>query len=129
MEALYAGEPFDENSHADESVATILARYSDIEEHFPEELLSKPLPYFMDWLIENVHLVEITAYSDQDAYTIFETMNDRGLSLAPADMLKGYLLAKITDHDRRNAASAIWKECIAALLEMGKDEDADGIKS
>jgi hypothetical protein len=129
MEALYAGEPFDENSHTDESVATILARYSDIEEHFPEEMLSKPLPYFMDWLIENVHLVEITAYSDQDAYTIFETMNDRGLSLAPADMLKGYLLAKITDQDRRNAASAVWKERVAALLEIGKDEDADGIKS
>jgi hypothetical protein len=25
--------------------------------------------------IENVHLVEITAYSDDDAYTISETMN------------------------------------------------------
>lgn len=64
----------------------------------------------MDWLIENVHLVEITAYSDDDAYTIFETMNDRGLSLAPADMLKGYLLANITDQSRRNAASGVWKE-------------------
>jgi hypothetical protein len=129
MEALYAGEPFDESNQTDESVTTILARYSDIEENFPEELLSKPLPYFVDWLIENVHLVEITAYSDQDAYTIFETMNDRGLSLAPADMLKGYLLAKITDHVRRNAASQVWKERIAALLDIGKDEDADGIKS
>jgi hypothetical protein len=129
MEALYAEEPFDENNQTDESVTTILARYSDIEENFPEELLSKPLPYFVDWLIENVHLVEITAYSDQDAYTIFETMNDRGLSLAPADMLKGYLLAKITDQVRRNAASLVWKERVAALLEIGKDEDADGIKS
>ena len=54
----------------------------------------------MDWLIESVHLVEITAYSDGDAYTIFETMNDRGLSLTPADMLKGYLLAHITDEER-----------------------------
>jgi hypothetical protein len=35
------------------------------------------LPFFIDWLIENVHLVEITAYSNDDAYTIFETMNDR----------------------------------------------------
>jgi hypothetical protein len=129
MEALYAGEPFDENNQTDESVITILARYSDIQDHFPEELLSTALPYFMDWLIENVHLVEITAYSDQDAYTIFETMNDRGLSLAPADMLKGYLLAKITDQGRRNAASAVWKERVAALLDIGKDEDADGVKS
>ena len=54
--------------------------------------MGEALPYFVDWLIENVHLVEITAYSDDDAYTIFETMNDRGLSLSPTDMLKGTCL-------------------------------------
>lgn len=128
MEALYAGEHFDENGQS-ESVTNVLARYSDIQDHFPEDLLGEALPYFVDWLIENVHLVEITAYSDDDAYTIFETMNDRGLSLAPADMLKGYLLANISDQSRRNAASHVWKERVAALLDLGKDEDADGIKS
>ena len=46
---------------------------------FPDELRGEALPFFVDWLMENVHLVEITAYSDDDAYTIFETMNDRGL--------------------------------------------------
>lgn len=128
MEALYLGEHFDENGQS-ESVANILARYADIEENFPDELVGEALPYFVDWLVENVHLVEITAYSDDDAYTIFETMNDRGLSLAPADMLKGYLLANIDDPNRRNSASQIWKERVAALLDIGKDEDADGIKS
>ena len=128
MEALYGGEHFDENGQS-ESVVNIVARYADIEENFPDELQGEALPYFVDWLIENVHLVEITAYSDDDAYTIFETMNDRGLSLAPADMLKGYLLANITDQNRRNAASQVWKERVAALLDIGKDEDADGIKS
>ena len=46
-------------------------------------------------LTEKVRLFEIRAASDEDAYTIFETMNDRGLSLTPLDMLKGYLLANI----------------------------------
>lgn len=128
MNALYTGEEFVDPDPA-ESVATILARYSDITEAFPEELRGAALPYFVDWLIENVHLVEITAYSDNDAYTIFETMNDRGLSLTPADMLKGYLLANITDADRRVHAGKVWKERIAALADLGKDEDADGIKS
>jgi uncharacterized protein with ParB-like and HNH nuclease domain len=50
-------------------------------------------------------LVEITAYSDEDAYTIFETMNDRGLSLSPTDMLKGFLLANIEDPAKRLDAS------------------------
>jgi hypothetical protein len=79
--------------------------------------------------VENVHLVEITAYADGDAYTIFETMNDRGLSLTPADMLKGYLLANITDTEKRTHASLVWKERVQALAELGKDEDADGLKS
>lgn len=128
MEALYAGQPFDDNNQP-ESVVNILARFGELDEVFPDDLRGEALPFFTDWLIENVHLVEITAYSDEDAYTIFETMNDRGLSLTPADMLKGYLLANITDTDRRNHASSVWKERIGALLELGKDEDADGIKS
>ena len=65
--------------------------------------------------MEDVHLVEITAYSDDDAYTIFETMNDRGLSLSPTDMLKGYLLANITDAEKRTRAGHVWKQRVQAL--------------
>jgi len=128
MESLYKGEEF-VDVNAPESVINILNRYADIEEHFPEELGGDALLFFTDWLLENVHLVEITAYSDSDAYTIFETMNDRGLSLSPADMLKGYLLAHIDDSSLRNKAASVWKRQIQALAELGKDEDADGIKS
>lgn len=128
MGALYKGEEFAE-ADPPESIANILARYADLEDLYPDDLAGPALPFFVDWLVENVHLVEITAYSDDDAYTIFETMNDRGLSLTPADMLKGYLLANITDAEKRTRASRIWKERVQALAEVGKDEDADGIKS
>jgi hypothetical protein len=128
MEALYKGDDVPD-VEASESVGNVIARYSDIEDLFPEELQGATLPFFVDWLVENVHLIEITAYSDGDAYGIFETMNDRGLSLTPADMLKGYLLANITDSDKRTRASSTWKERVQALVELGKDEDSDGIKS
>lgn len=128
MDALYAGDAYDE-SEQPESVANILGRYQDIQERFPAEISGSALPYFSDWLIENVHLVEITAYSDEDAYTIFETMNDRGLSLTATDMLKGYLLANIKDSGRRTDASQVWRRQIGKLQEFGKDEDADGIKA
>jgi hypothetical protein len=85
------------------------------------------LPYFIDWLLENVHLVEITAYSDDDAYTIFETMNDRGLSLSPTDMLKGYLLANI-DEDKRTAPTS-WRDRIRELNEAGKEVESDCFKA
>lgn len=128
MEALYKGEEYSD-PNAPESITNIIARYNDIEEMFPEELAGVALPYFVDWLVENVHLVEIVAYSDEDAYTIFETMNDRGLSLTPTDMLKGYLLANITDTEKRTRASRIWKERVQAFAELGKEEDSDSIKS
>ncbi len=128
MEALFTGAPFDEAGQP-ESVVNILERFRDIEEHFPGDFAGGALPYFADWLIENVHLVEITAYSDADAYTIFETMNDRGLSLTATDMLKGYLLANITDSDTRVRASTVWRDHIARLQGLGKEEDADAIKT
>lgn len=128
MDALFTGQPFDENGQP-ESVVNILHRYQDVEDYFPEQLRGEALPYFADWLIENVYLVEITAYSDADAYTIFETMNDRGLSLTPTDMLKGYLLANITDGAARDDASRIWRKHVRQLQEIGKEEDFDGIKA
>ncbi|MGO8888908.1 MAG: DUF262 domain-containing protein, partial [Streptosporangiaceae bacterium] len=75
MEALYVGREF-AAQELPESLANIMGRYADIAEFFPEELCGQALPYFVDWLIESVHLIEITAYSDGDAYTIFETMNE-----------------------------------------------------
>jgi uncharacterized protein with ParB-like and HNH nuclease domain len=128
MNALFEGVDY-VVAEESESITNILARYADMDDCFPEDLLGDALPFFSDWLIENVHLVEITAYSDGDAYTIFETMNDRGLSLTPADMLKGYLLANITDTAERNNANSVWKQRVAVLMELGKDEEADGIKS
>ncbi|PTX96178.1 hypothetical protein DB345_10290 [Spartobacteria bacterium LR76] len=128
MEALYTQQNFDPADQP-ESVGNILGRFDDIKEQFPEEIKASMLPFFADWVIENVHLVEITAYSDEDAYTIFETMNDRGLSLTPTDMLKGYLLANITDAEVRNQASKVWRERVAECQEWGKEEDADAIKA
>lgn len=129
MTALFAGKSFQESGDADESVKNVLQRYHDIAEHFPDELKNDALPFFVDWLMENVYLVEIAAYSDTDAYTIFETMNDRGLSLTPAEMLKGYLLANITDTGQRNSVSDEWNRQIARLRQLGKNEDAEAIKS
>jgi hypothetical protein len=128
LEALYLGQAVDETNQP-ESVRNILARYRDIVENFPAEIKGDGLAYFTDWLIENVHLVEITAYSDEDAYTIFETMNDRGLSLNSTEMLKGYLLANIRDVKQRETASETWKSRIRLLQDLGKEADADAITS
>jgi hypothetical protein len=125
IECLYNGEVQIEEPE-DLSSANIYDRYVDIEACFPEDCKGKVLPFFLDWLIERVQLVEISAYSDEDAYTVFETMNDRGLSLSPADMLKGYLLSNIRDGQQRNEAEKIWNEHAKALLRLpSKDSTND----
>ncbi|MGM0743181.1 MAG: DUF262 domain-containing protein [Pseudomonadota bacterium] len=127
MEALYEAKPFD-TSDRSASVQNLIARYEDMEAAWPEEVSGDVLPYFADWLLENVHLAEITAFSDDDAYTIFETMNDRGLSLSPTDMLKGYLLANI-DENKRVASNNRWRERIADLNVTGKEVESDFFKT
>lgn len=109
----------------DETVQNMVDRYEDIEQAFPEELTQKALPFFIDWFIENVVIVEITAYSDENAYTIFETMNDRGLNLTSTEMLKGFVLSKITDKKQRTEINYIWKTEIQKL--HGYDENADQV--
>lgn len=128
MLALFEGSIPEPNGQP-ESVRNIIARYQDIAESFPENLTGDALPFFVDWLIENVHLVEITAYSDEDAYLIFETMNDRGLSLTPTDMLKGYLLANIDSSTGRDGANTLWRRRIQQLDRLDKDLSADAIKA
>ena len=127
MEALFEGQPFDISGQS-ESVRNLYLRYQDLEEMVPQDLRDHALPYFTDWLLENVHLVEITAYSDDDAYSIFETMNDRGLSLSPTDMLKGYLLANIAPA-KRESSERHWRLRIQQLDEAGKEVEPDFFKT
>ncbi len=128
MDALFLGERFDTEGHPS-SVQNITLRYDNIADHFPEDLHTRALPYFVDWLLENVHFVEIEAYSDEDAYTIFETMNDRGLSLSLPEMLKGYILANIRHEDDQRRVNDIWKQHIQDLKALGVEEDVDFFKN
>ena len=135
MKALFDVGAYDATNHHELSVRNLVDRYNDIVELFPETLTDHTLPYFVDWLIDNVDLVEIEAYNDDDAFTIFETMNDRGVNLGPSDMLKGYLLANInsTDdqmvHDKKTQASRIWKQRILELVTIDKEEDISFFKT
>lgn len=107
----------------DESTKNMAARYLDIVDFFPEELKGDVLSFFIDWIKENVILVEIIAYSDENAYSIFETMNDRGLNLTSTEMLKGLLLSRFDEDKKREEANNLWKESMKSLHEYAKDED------
>jgi len=131
MLGLFERGNYDLPDHADLSVQNLVDRYIDIENVFPKALQGDTLPYFVDWLIQNVDFVEIEAYSGYDAFTIFETMNDRGLSLNPTDLLKGYLLSRILPdemqwtHETKAEAERCWRRRILELYTFEENEDED----
>lgn len=123
FEQLLNQGTYDVRDNDDESTRNMAQRYADIAEAFPDEIKKRALPYFIDWLKERVILVEITAYSDDNAYTIFESMNDRGLNLTPSEMLKGYILSRFKDGTERDQANQLWRQEIQKLHAFAKDED------
>lgn len=135
MDALFKRGKYNATDHPDLSVRNIVARFDEFDELFPEALKGAVLPYFVDWLIENVDFVEIEAQSDDDAFTIFETMNDRGVNLSQADMLKGYLLANInsadadTMHKLKSQANSDWRRTIRDMVDLDKGADEEFFKT
>ena len=110
----------------DESVINLLSRYEDIELFFPLEINNNQvLPIFIEWLLDKIVLVEVKAYSMENAYTIFETMNDRGLTLTPSEILKGYLLSQINDVTKSDDANEFWRKRIGVIKSNIGAENAD----
>ena len=129
MSALFEQGGYDPKPDEPESVHTLVARYEELDGLYPDALREAALPYFIDWLKDRVQLVQITAYADDDAYAIFETMNDRGLKLTPADMLKGYLLANIEDGAPRTKANELWRRRLRELEEKADEASSDFLKT
>ena len=125
MDFLFKDVDFD-RTNMSVSEINILSRYSDIEDLFPERLRdSDKIILFSYWLLNKVLLVQILSYSDDNAYTIFETMNDRGFNLTSSEMLKSLLLSKIKDAEVRRRCDQKWKENIQRLVSVDKDCEQD----
>ncbi|WP_396137401.1 DUF262 domain-containing protein [Flavobacterium sp.] len=128
LEAIINDVVFEPEGHP-ESVQNIWHRYNDIIELMMDAVPEEALPFFKDWLIDNVQFIKIVAQTEQDAHKIFVSMNDRGLSLTATEMLKGYLLSEIADNDERLKANELWKAKMLELKALGKEQESDCIKT
>lgn len=129
LKALFEGTAFNTDNQ-EESLVNMVARYNDIAEELDTDLLEPDpmdaaIEHFTYWLMGKVGLIEIATDDDAYAYTIFETMNDRGKPLSPTDMLKAYLLGRIKDSEVRATANEKWKLEIQALMHYGRGKDDD----
>ena len=122
---------YENNCNQSESNQNIINRYEDICTLFPNEIRTKDvLPVFAEWLMHKIVLVEVRAYNTENAYTIFETMNNRGLTLNPTEILKGYLLSKIVEnHDefetKAEEANTFWINRIHLIKNTTEYSESD----
>lgn len=133
LKKLFTGNfEFVEADYANnDSCRNIIERYNDIETLFPPRLANiDVLPLFIFWIQQKLMFTEIKAFNDENAYTIFETMNDRGLQLTPTEMLKSYLLMKAVDVEKINELDFLWKEKIVELRKYDRlEEDSNFFKA
>lgn len=100
MQSLYDNGSYNIKSSDPISVRNLVDRYADIDECWREEINDTNIVPFVYWLKEKVMFSKVWTNSDEFAYVIFETMNDRGLSLTQVEMLRSYLLANIDENIR-----------------------------
>lgn len=76
---------------------------------------------WLDFIKEGLRVIWVQVADERTAFTIFETMNDRGLKLSAADLLKNHLYA-IADDDKRDEVIQKWQS-MAGVLETIEGEE------
>ena len=66
----------------------------------------------VDYIVENLLFVKIVATNELNAYTIFETLNDRGIDLSITDLLKNYLLSLFARKQDQKFAKNRWDSIV-----------------
>lgn len=124
LKCLYERKEVVESFLENESSQNICDRFLDLIDLFPITLKHEAvLPLFVNWLTEKVIFIEILAQTSDSAYTIFESMNDRGLKLTQTELLKSYLLSNVKDDSKIKELDCAWKKKIALFKSYSHDED------
>lgn len=97
-----------------------------LERHIRDEVeragrnWSERLLAIISALESSVRLIVVSVASDADAYLIFETLNDRGLPLNIADLLKNYLFG--TGQREAEAVRSAWAD-MEGIIQAAADEE------
>lgn len=106
-----------ERNHKRTQLGAGVARiYSAIERHANKEGSEsgaiQVYTRMLSRLLEDVEIVKITAPSERYAFRLFETLNDRGLALSAADLIKNKLFSQCADI---NDVMVMWSEMVTAI--------------
>ncbi|MGM0581932.1 MAG: DUF262 domain-containing protein [Bacteroidota bacterium] len=105
-----------ENKHLKEAI-----EYFD---YWLSEYTEEELDYYYHKLINVAVIIRLDVTLAQDAYKLFETINNRGLKLSATDIIKNFLLghaSKINDNTTLEQVKSIWAQIITELDGINTD--------
>ncbi|MBQ9565180.1 MAG: DUF262 domain-containing protein, partial [Synergistaceae bacterium] len=111
------------------SVRNIVARYNDITTWWDgqDSVDDDNVEHFTYWLTSGVLFSKVWTNSDTVANIIFETMNDRGLSLTQTEMLRSYLLNGV-GASKRDDAIKKFNNILGRLVDIYPKAESDFFK-
>jgi hypothetical protein len=117
------GQILTHDSHKRINSAATAARafIKSLVEHLSSSDVNKKLHTWLDFIQNALRVIWVQVADERTAFTIFETMNDRGLRLSAADLLKNYLYA-IAD-DRRDEVIQKWQSMTGVLETIDGEEE------
>jgi uncharacterized protein with ParB-like and HNH nuclease domain len=86
--------------------------------------MKKKIDLFFHKLINVAVIIRLDVTLAQDAYKLFETINNRGLKLSATDIIKNFLLghaSKINDDNTLEKVKLIWAQIITELDGINTD--------
>ena len=93
---------------------------ADILKPFSESNRNDHLNTWIDFIESAAEIIVVTVPDDMNAYTMFETLNDRGLRVSQADLVKNYLFSETGT--RIDEAQERWYSMNSTLDAVDDDE-------
>jgi hypothetical protein len=88
---------------------------------FADNVRASQLTNWVRYIKEKTHVVAVTVLDENQAFRVFETLNDRGVKASQVDILKNFFLE--TARERQTEAHAQWTELTGKIEANFPDDD------
>ena len=92
----------------------------DLLKTTPKEKIYDKLEEWIDFIEDQAMVIVLETQDDVNAYVMFETLNDRGLRVSKADLVKNYLFGKAGK--RLDEVKERWSNMVTSLEVIGADD-------
>jgi len=101
----------------------LLEAYQTIKDIF-DQMTTDELNEFKEKIINSTNIVRLDVSRAKDAFKLFETINNRGLSLSPTDIIKNFLLghASLIDDETLRRVKEEWTKIIVNMDGQNLDD-------